>query len=77
VIYVKAFLIGVAMFALTFVLLFAFMMRHAFVPPPVIRANAEVSFDLNSAWVDTRPALLAGVAVFAGAFYLSLRGSCR
>ena len=76
-IYVKAFLIGVAMFALTFVLLFAFMMRHAFVPPPVIRANAEVSFDLNSAWVDTRPPLLAGMAGFAGAFYWTLKRSRR
>jgi hypothetical protein len=52
-IYVKAFLIGVAMFILTFVLILALMMRQAAVPPPVVPANAPVSFDLNSAWVDT------------------------
>ena len=78
-IYIKAFLIGVAMFALTFVLLFAFMMHHAVVTPPVIPANAEVSFDLNSAWVDTPawPPFLAGMAAFDGAFYWTLRRSRR
>jgi hypothetical protein len=78
-IYIKAFLLGVAMFILTFALALGFMMRHAFVPPPAVPASAEVSFDLNSAWVDTPawPPLLAGMAGFAGAFHWTLKRSRR
>ena len=74
-IYIKAVLIGVATFILVSALVFAFMMRHAFVPPPVVPANAEVGFDFNSAWVDVPawPPFLAGMAAFAGAFYWTLR----
>lgn len=76
-IYVKAFLIGLAMFLLAFALALALMMRHAFVPLTVVPTNAEVSFDFNSDWVVGWQPLLAGMAAFAGAFFWTLRRSLR
>jgi hypothetical protein len=71
-IYIKAFLVGVATFILVFTVILAFMMHHAFVPPPVAPAKAEVSFDFNSEWVDTWQPFLFGIAAFAGTFYWTL-----
>ena len=72
-IYIKAFLVGVATFILAFALVLVFTMRHSFVPTPAVPANAEVSFDLNSDWVAVWPPFLAGIAAFACAFYWTLR----
>jgi hypothetical protein len=72
-IYVKAFLVGVATFILAFTLILAFMMHRAFEQPPVVPANAEVSFDFNSEWVDTWQPFLIGTAAFVGTFYWTLR----
>jgi hypothetical protein len=62
-IYLKSFLVGVAMFVLGFALVLALMLRQAAVPAlpaAVAPASAEVGLDLRSAWIDIPiwPALL-------------------
>jgi hypothetical protein len=76
-IYLKSFLVGVAMFILGFALVLALMLRQAALPAPAMAANAEVGFDLRSVDTPAWPALLAGIAGFGGGFYWALKRSRR